>query len=566
MPRPFARSLRLAIGLALASAPLWPGLSRAEAPAIYYVLDGSGSMWGRVGGQMKIEIAKDVMAELIAGTSDELHAAVSVYGHRRKGDCTDIEEIVAMGPLDREAATAAVNRITPRGKTPIAESLEQAAARVREREGRATIVLVSDGIETCEADPCEVARTLTDSGAEFVLHVVGFGVDDEARAQLECVAEAGGGSYWSTTDADGLLSTLSRIQESAATQVAIATPEPAPEPTASPRRIVQKASGGSTSIQIQAKRPGRIQFVHDDWVDRPYYWKLIDVETGEEKYRSRELGEQIVPPGTYQVVWREREHGAGEVILGEVVTVESGKVAEVPLRTALRLNVPTWTKQPYSWQLRDPDTREVVARFRPLEPQLVPPGEWDLVWHQVEHGSHAAVVGRVAIEPDEMNVVELATAIQPARADWVHDETYYWGLKHPESNEWVARFRTITEPQLVPPGTYRLIYRRIEHGSSESDLGLVTIEPGVLNEPPINTGVKIVPTAGLEPPYRIEYVELDADGAPKEVVRQGGRWEPMPLKPGRYRVNYHQEEHATQAFTLVEEFDLPAGALVEIQL
>ncbi|MDG2306670.1 MAG: VWA domain-containing protein [Candidatus Binatia bacterium] len=560
-----ARDLPLAIGVALAIA-LAPTPVRAEAPALYYILDGSGSMWGRVDGQMKIQVAKDVMGKLIEGTPNELHAAVSVYGHRRKADCTDIEEIVALGPLDRPDAIRAVKKITPRGKTPISESIKRAAERVKEREEQTTIVLVSDGIETCDSDPCAVTRALKESGAKFVLHVVGFAVDDATREQLSCVAEAGGGSYWSTSDADELLSTLSRIQESAVTQVAMATPQPAPEPTASPKRIVQESSGGSTSIKIKAARPGRIRFAHDEWVKRPYYWKLVDAETGEEKFKAHDLSEQIVPPGTYQLVWREREHGAGEVLLGEVMTVAPGEVVEVPLRTAIRLNVPTWVDDPYYWMLRDPDTDEIVARFRSLVPQLVPPGEWDLIWRQVEHGAQETRLGNIKVDPDVTNQVEIATSIQPARADWVHEDTYYWGLQDPESGKWIARFGKKIARQLVGPGQYRLVYRRSEHGSSESDLGLVEISEGQLNEPTINTGVKIVPSPDLAPPYRIEYIELDEDGKEIRMVTQGGRWEPMPLKPGKYRVNYHQKEHQTEKFTLVESFDLPAGALVEIDL
>lgn len=565
--RPATAALRLALGVALGLAlTLIPRPAHAEAPALYYILDGSGSMWGRVDGQMKIQIAKDVMGKLIAGTPDDLHAAVSVYGHRRKADCNDIEEIVALGPLDKQGATTAVKRITPRGKTPISESIKRAAERVKDREENTTLVLVSDGIETCDADPCEVTRALKESGAKFVLHVVGFGVDDATRDQLTCVADAGGGRYFSTTDAEELLSTLSAIQESAVTQVALATPSPAPEPTASPKKIVQESSGGSTSIKIQAKRPGRIKFIHDDWVTKPYYWKLVDAETGEEKMKGRDLGEQIVPPGTYQLIWREREHGAGEVELGEVMTVESGKVTEVPLKTAIRLNVPTWTQKPYYWVLRDPETKEKVARFRPIIPQLVPPGEWELVWRQVEHGSWETVLGTVVIEPDVVNEVEMATAIQLARADWVHDDTYYWGLQDVESGDWLARWRKLTEPQLVGPGRYRLVYRRKEHGASESDLGIIEIEAGKLNEPRVNTGVKIVPTPDLEKPYRIEYIELDDAGEETRKVTQGGMWEPMPLKPGKYKVNYHQKQHSTEKFTLVEEFELPPGALVEIEL
>lgn len=554
------------IGLFIAMVVLSSGWVAAESPAIYYILDGSGSMWGRVGGRMKIEIAKEVMEKLISGTPKKLDAAVSVYGHRRKGDCEDIEEIVSLGPLDKAVASRAVNRIIPRGKTPISAGIKRAVYRVRDREENVTIVLVSDGIETCDADPCAVTKSLKKSGAKFILHVIGFGVNDVAAKQLSCVAEVGGGRYWSSGDAKSLLATLSNIQENAAGQAALVTPKLAPEPTASPKRFEQKASGSSTSIKIRVRRPGRIKLVYDDWVTKPYYWKLVDAETGEQKYKSRELSEQIVVPGTYQMVWRQREHGAREVTLGEVVTIESGKVSEVPLKTAIRLNLPSWVEKPYFWRLRDPATNELIAQFRPLEIQLVPPGEWNLVWRQSEHGARDTLLTTVTIKPDFVNDIELSTSILLARADWVAEEVKYWGLRDPESGKWVASFSKIAEPQLVPSGSYQMIYRRSEHRSSDSDLGIVEIKPGKLNKYPLNTGVKIVPPLETKPPYLIEYVELGKDGQEIRTVRQYRSWQPMLLKPGEYRVKYQEKKHGTSKMTLVEEFDLPPGALAEIEL
>ena len=81
------------------------------------------------------------------------------------------------------------------------------------------MVLVSDGIETCNADPCGVVKALKASGIKFVLHVVGFDVDAKGKAQLECLASAGGGKYFSAGDAAGLLAALEAVKKEVSLKV-----------------------------------------------------------------------------------------------------------------------------------------------------------------------------------------------------------------------------------------------------------------------------------------------------------------------------------------------------------
>jgi len=59
------------------------------------VLDGSGSMWGQIEGHSKIVIARDVIDELLQDLSDDVHLGLAAYGHRRKGDCGDVEVLVS---------------------------------------------------------------------------------------------------------------------------------------------------------------------------------------------------------------------------------------------------------------------------------------------------------------------------------------------------------------------------------------------------------------------------------------------------------------------------------------
>ena len=90
--------------MALLASPL----TAQERPAAILVLDGSGSMWGQIDGTAKITIAQDVIGGLMTTLPADLDLGLTVYGHRRKGDCADIETLVMPGPDTRGAITGAV--------------------------------------------------------------------------------------------------------------------------------------------------------------------------------------------------------------------------------------------------------------------------------------------------------------------------------------------------------------------------------------------------------------------------------------------------------------------------
>jgi len=189
------------------SAKIKPATSKSEqhggsgAANIMFILDASGSMWGEVEGRDKIAIAKEVMAGLIRDLPDNTRAGLVAYGHRRKGDCQDVEELVPIGPLDRDTLIRTIQGLSPKGKTPITRSVRVTAEKLKALEDETTIILVSDGRETCGGDPCALVRELKEAGLQFVMHVIGFDVTAEEREQLECMAEAGGGRYFTAKTA-----------------------------------------------------------------------------------------------------------------------------------------------------------------------------------------------------------------------------------------------------------------------------------------------------------------------------------------------------------------------------
>ena len=158
-------------------------------------------MWGQIQGQSKIEIAKSVLTDLINDLPDDSHAGLVAYGHRRKGDCQDVEELVPLQPIDKKRLISQIRAISPKGKTPITLSIRKTAEKLKSIEEETTIILVSDGKETCEEDPCALVKELKAAGIRFTMYVIGFDVGEAENAQLECIAQAGGGQYFTAKTA-----------------------------------------------------------------------------------------------------------------------------------------------------------------------------------------------------------------------------------------------------------------------------------------------------------------------------------------------------------------------------
>ncbi len=182
-------------------------------PEVMLILDASGSMLGSAGTKNKIESAREVFAKVVPALPSDVKTGLTVYGHRSKTDCNDIEILIPSGSDERDKLLAHVNSISPKGMTPLANSVKMVADSLSGRETETTIILVSDGIDTCNIDPCSVVKSLKAKGAKFILHVVGFGVDEKGIQQLSCMAKEGGGSFFAANDIPGLLKAFESMQK-----------------------------------------------------------------------------------------------------------------------------------------------------------------------------------------------------------------------------------------------------------------------------------------------------------------------------------------------------------------
>eukprot|EP00903_Cladosiphon_okamuranus_P004081 g4079.t1 len=202
-------------------------------------------MWGQIKGKAKIEIAREVVGNLVQTLPAETELGLMAYGHRRKGDCADIELLIPVGKVDRSAFVKTVEDIMPKGMTPITASLEMAAEGLGYKEQKATVILVSDGLETCDADPCAAAKKLEELGVDFTAHVIAFDLKPEETEKLRCIADSTGGKFFPASDAESLKDALDLAVGATAMKE-----EPKEEEARAAKLIAPESAVAGTDIEV----------------------------------------------------------------------------------------------------------------------------------------------------------------------------------------------------------------------------------------------------------------------------------------------------------------------------
>ncbi len=176
---------------------------------IIFIYDASGSMWGQIDGISKKEIASTVLSDAVNKLSDNQETGLVAYGHRTEGDCRDVEFIAEVALGNKSKINQSLKKIKPLGKTPLAYSANLVIDKLRQSKMKSTIILITDGIESCDGNICDVVKAAKEEGIDFRLHIVGFGLKAGETEQLKCAAEAGDGKYFDAADAGGLTVALS---------------------------------------------------------------------------------------------------------------------------------------------------------------------------------------------------------------------------------------------------------------------------------------------------------------------------------------------------------------------
>lgn len=201
---------------------LQAGVEREGGPVnILFLIDSSNSMREKINSgtdsnkkEAKMEAAKKVLEETLSRIPNEINLGLRVFGNGFRGDMTDCQQstlLVPLGRNNRKAIIEAVRGMSPHGLTPLTYALMQAENDLRYCNGPKTVILISDGVETCGGDPCPyVDRLSRVLGVKMKIDIVGLGLrrDRSAQEQLNCIAEKSGGKYYDANTAADLVNSI----------------------------------------------------------------------------------------------------------------------------------------------------------------------------------------------------------------------------------------------------------------------------------------------------------------------------------------------------------------------
>jgi Ca-activated chloride channel family protein len=171
---------------------------------ILFVFDGSQSMYGRWESGAKIDVAQRLMGQMLdslQGIQEEgnFQLALRVYGHQKPvppQDCSDTRLEVPFSNGNIYKIKRVLKAIKPKGTTPIAGSLLKASDDFPPCEDcRNIVILITDGVEACDGDPCVVSKRLQQKGIILKPFVIGIGLDEDFKSSFECV-----GTYFDAAD------------------------------------------------------------------------------------------------------------------------------------------------------------------------------------------------------------------------------------------------------------------------------------------------------------------------------------------------------------------------------
>ena len=160
---------------------------------ILFLLDGSGSMLSNWEGTTRMTAAKRLLSDLVDSLRDDnrVELALRVYGHqfdRRMQNCEDSKLEVGFRTNNHDQIIQKLRGITPKGTTPIAYSLQQLESDFPEDDAfRNIVIVITDGIESCDGDPCEVSQVLQRKRIFLRPFIIGLGMNRSFDQQFDCL-------------------------------------------------------------------------------------------------------------------------------------------------------------------------------------------------------------------------------------------------------------------------------------------------------------------------------------------------------------------------------------------
>lgn len=413
------------------------------------------------------------------------------------------------------------------GRTPITYSLQKALTDFGDRSGE--IILITDGIESCDADPCALIKQWRETNVKVKVHVVGFGLDEKSKDALKCLSEAAGTDYFDAQSANDLSDALKKIREKAAE-----------------RGVVLKGFDPS----------GKEVLTHG-----------ILSRNGVEKYRISSNGRFMVEPGEYQL------SAGGPTVNGSIYRPITKTISvSATDETLIRADIPLPPRVKASFKDTQAEARrgslvsvwqggKQVGTFRPIDEVFIDEGTF--VFKADPENTGEVEVSETFAAGDRKEIgFELARAVKVfISAKAAGSEIVF--RKNAELWQNGAKKYTvhIANGELVQPGTYTIVIPDDLMPYQQENVTIANrdgqrIEISI----PVGFVTFVYSKPDGTPDRAIDRVFLSRNGGNQRIFKRS--FEEIPLLPGSYTVTgWTQRGYSTSL-----AFDVATGERKQIVL
>jgi Ca-activated chloride channel family protein len=427
-------------------------VEKPKVTRILFLLDASGSMMAPWEGQPRWNVAKRMLGKMVDSLNayPNLELGLRVYGHQfpnSEKNCTDSRLEVPFAPKNAKAIKDKLVSLKAQGNTPITYSLMESANDFpMDKSSRNVLLLITDGLESCNADPCAASIALQRKHVFLKPFVIGIGAERDFGKQLECL-----GQYYNAAEVKTFRTVMDDViaQTLSKTTVAVNLTDADGRPT--------ESNVNMTFVNNVTEQP-EYNYVH--YRDSQGKADVLDIDA----LQSYDLVINTVPP-----------------IRQSNLAIKPGKANVLTFKTPqgmLWLQNPQLTPNPYG-------TVDAVVRTQAGATAVALPfGTKQKLLagnYEVEVLTLPRITKRIAIKQGQEVTVTYAA---PGNLNITTDLKGYgsiYKLNDDESQTWIYALPENSSKVNLPmqPGAYRLVFRsKNSNGSKFTDVRNFTIRSG----------------------------------------------------------------------------------------
>lgn len=219
----------------------------AEGPALAVIMDGSGSMWGKIGAEKlaKFQLVRQGLAEALPKLPATTRVGLVTYGHRRAG-CQDVDVVRPPEAGAAQSVAELLNDFNPKGRGPLTAAL-QATLETIPKDTHSTILLVHDDLDNCQQNPCDLMDNIRAQYPRLTIHVLSIGLSQAEARQMQCLTAPTNGQHYLVTSGTQIINAIAEVMD-----IAARMPRPAARTTRGPAVAPSMPTPDGPGVQLIA--------------------------------------------------------------------------------------------------------------------------------------------------------------------------------------------------------------------------------------------------------------------------------------------------------------------------